>query len=126
MTNDENIIRRLIGTWMEATKQGDIPKVLGLIAEDAVFMVPGRKPFGKETFAATLREMIDTRIDGSSKVEEIEIFGDWAFCRNHLTMTVTPPNGKPVRREGYTLTIFRKEPSGKWVLTRDANLLTTV
>jgi ketosteroid isomerase-like protein len=36
---------------------------------------------------------------------------------------MTPPEGEPVRRAGYTLTILRKEPSGKWVLARDANLL---
>jgi hypothetical protein len=37
---------------------------------------------------------------------------------------MTPPNAKPVRRSGYTLSIWRKQPSG-WVIFRDANLLTT-
>jgi ketosteroid isomerase-like protein len=36
---------------------------------------------------------------------------------------MTPPGGKPVRRAGYTLTILRKEPDGRWRLARDANLL---
>ena len=28
-----------------------------------------------------------------------------------------------MKRAGYTLTILRKEPDGRWVLARDANLL---
>ena len=28
-----------------------------------------------------------------------------------------------VDRSGYTLTILRKEPDGRWLLVRDANLL---
>ena len=37
---------------------------------------------------------------------------------------MTPPGGKPMRRAGYTLTILRKEADGRWLLARDANLLT--
>ena len=32
--------------------------------------------------------------------------------------------GTPMRRSGYTLTLFRKEPDGRWVLFRDANMVT--
>jgi ketosteroid isomerase-like protein len=28
-----------------------------------------------------------------------------------------------VRRSGYMLTLFRKNPDGRWLLARDANLL---
>jgi ketosteroid isomerase-like protein len=28
-----------------------------------------------------------------------------------------------MRLTGYTLTVFRKQPDGRWVLIRDANLL---
>jgi ketosteroid isomerase-like protein len=45
--------------------------------------------------------------------------------RNHITVTMTPPDGIPVRRAGYTLTIMRKQ-NGNWLLARDANLLTEV
>ena len=52
MTNDERAIRELIATWMDASQKGDLQTVLGLMADDVVFMVPGREPFGKEAFAA--------------------------------------------------------------------------
>ena len=125
MTNDEREIRELVDRWMAASKAGDLPTVLSLMTEDVIFMVPGQKPFGKQAFAAASEGMKDARIEGTNDIQEIEVMGDWAYLRNHLTMTVTPPGGgKPMRRSGYTLTILRKDADGKWRLARDANLLT--
>jgi ketosteroid isomerase-like protein len=39
-------------------------------------------------------------------------------------VSMTPPHGAPVPRSGYTLTILRKQPDGRWRLARDANLVT--
>jgi uncharacterized protein (TIGR02246 family) len=124
MTDDERAIRDLVATWMSASKAGDTETVLSLIADDAVFMVVGREPFGKEAFATASQAHKDVRIEGTSDIREIEVLGDWAYLRNYLTVTVTPPGGEPVRRAGYTLTILRKTPAGKWLLARDANLMT--
>lgn len=53
MINDEQEIRQLVATWMAATKAGEIETVLGLMADDVVFLLPGRPPMiGKSTFAA--------------------------------------------------------------------------
>jgi uncharacterized protein (TIGR02246 family) len=123
MSEDERAIRELVATWMKASQDGDLATVLGLMADDVVFMVPGREPFGKEAFAAALQGMKDVRMEGTSEIRELKMLGDWAYLRNHIQMTMTPPGGKPVKRSGYTLTILRKEPEGRWVLARDANLL---
>ena len=32
-------------------------------------------------------------------------------------------SGSKMERAGHTLTVFRKSPSGAWLLARDANLL---
>jgi ketosteroid isomerase-like protein len=66
--------------------------------------------------------MQGVRMEGTSDIREIEMLGDWAYLRNYITVTLTPPDGAPVRRAGYTLTIFRKQ-NGKWLLARDANLV---
>ena len=126
MANDEREIRELVDRWMTASKAGDLPTVLSLMTDDVLFMVPGQPPFGKQAFAAASQGMKDVRIEGTSDIQEIQVMDDWAYLRNHLTMTVTPPKGgKVVRRSGYTLTILRKEADGKWRLARDANLMTT-
>ena len=124
MTDDERAIRNLVDTWMSATREGDVDAVLRLMADDVIFMVPGQQPFGKREFAATSAGMKDVRVEGRSDIRELKVLGDWAYLRNYIGMTMTPAGGAPVHRGGYTLTILRKEPDGRWVLARDANLLT--
>ena len=124
MNSDEKAIRDLVEKWMTATKAGDTETVLSLMADDVVFMVPGKEPFGKQAFAAATQQMGGVRIDGTSEIVELQILGDWAYIRNRLNVVAIPPNGTAVLRSGYTLTILRKDASGKWLLTRDANLVT--
>ena len=123
MTDDERAIRELVETWLAASRAGDLPTVLSLMTDDAVFMVPGREPFGKKAFAAASAGPQDMRIDGTSEIRELRVLGDWAYLRAHLQVTMTPEGGAPLRRSGYTLTIMRKGDDGRWRLTRDANLL---
>src|SRR5262249_44556305 len=95
-----------------------------LMTDDVLFMVPGREPFGKETFQTAFKDLKGVRIDGTSDIQELRVLGDWAYMRTHLTITVTPPSSAAVVRSGYTLTILRNEPDSRWLLARDANLLT--
>lgn len=94
--------------------------------DDVIFQVPGREPFGKEQFAAALQGMKDIRMEGSADIRELRVLGDWAYLRNYISITMTPPGGKPMKRAGYTLSILRKGADGKWLLARDANLVTEV
>ncbi len=129
MDSDEQAIRNLVSTWMAATKSGDTDTVLSLLAEDAVFLVPGRPAMRKADFAAQARAQASGAaplFDGKSEIQEIRVFGEWAFMWTHLTVVVTPPGGgKSTTRAGHTLTILTKQ-SGRWVLARDANLLAPV
>jgi uncharacterized protein (TIGR02246 family) len=125
MTDDERAIRNLVDTWLGASKAGDYTTVLSLMSDDAVFMVPGQEPFGKATFAAAVDKQPQAEIDSSSEIQELQVLGDWAFLRNRLDITITSSCATaPVRRTGYTLTILHKQADGRWLLTRDANLMT--
>jgi len=124
MTDDERAIRALIETWMSASKAGDTKTVLGLMTDDVIFMVPGQTPFGKAAFEAMSTGMAGVTMEGRSEIQELKLLGDWAYLRNYIEITVTPPGGAPTRRAGHTLTLLRKEPDGRWRLARDANLLT--
>ena len=124
MIPDERAIRELVDTWMKASRAGDTETVLGLMSDDVIFMVPGREPFGKQTFATNSRSMDGVRLEGSADIRELKVLGDWAYLRNFIEITITPPGGEAVRRSGFTLTILRKEPDGRWLLVRDANLVT--
>lgn len=123
MSDDEKAIRDLVSKWMAASKAGDVPTVLSLMSDDVVFMTPGREPFGKDAFAAASAQMKGIQMEGTSEIVELKVLGDWAWVRNRLRMTITSPGGKPMARAGYTLTILEKQADGKWVITRDANML---
>lgn len=129
MDSDEQEIRQLVSTWMEASKVGDIDTVLSLMADDVIFLVYGQPVMRKAGFAAAARAQAGAaapQIDGTSDIQEIKILGDWAFMWTRLRVAVTMPGQlESMVREGHTLTILQKQ-KGRWVLARDANLLAPV
>ena len=126
--NDEQQIRDLVATWMSATRDGDVDTVLSLMTDDVVFLVAGQPPFGKQKFAEALRAPVGAKlpkIDGRNDIQEIRVFGDWAYMWTRLSVEMTPPGGAPMKRAGHTLSVLRKT-GGRWQLARDANLLVPV
>jgi uncharacterized protein (TIGR02246 family) len=125
--DDEQAIRELVSTWLSASKSGDTEKVLSLMAEDVVFLVAGQPPMrGKAAFAAAQSGLADINLDAKSEIQEIKVFGEWAYIWTNLTVVMTPKKGgAPVKRAGNTLSILQKQ-NGAWVIFRDANLLAPV
>jgi uncharacterized protein (TIGR02246 family) len=129
MQSDEQQIRELVSTWMAATRAGEIEKVLTLMSDDVVFLMPGQPVMRKAGFAAAARAQVGKdapKFDGTSEIQEIKVLGDWAFMWTKLTVVITPPGGaQTMTRAGHTLSILKKQ-NGKWVLARDANMLAPV
>jgi uncharacterized protein (TIGR02246 family) len=129
MDSDEQEIRQLVAKWIEATKAGDTDAVLGLMADDVVFLVTGQPPMiGKAAFAAAMRAQSGQgrpQFEGKSEIQEIQVLGNWAYMWTKLTVVFTPPGSVPITRAGNTLTILKKQ-NGTWVLARDANMLAVV
>jgi uncharacterized protein (TIGR02246 family) len=126
---DQQQIREVIATWMRASKENDLDTVLTLMAEDVVFLRPGQPPMrGRDAFAAASRSVHGSiRLEDESEIQEIRIDGDHAYCWNNLSLTITPVGGgSSMRQAGPILSVFRREPDGRWVLFRDANLLVPV
>jgi uncharacterized protein (TIGR02246 family) len=123
MNQDEQAIRELVAQWLAASKNGDLAALMPLMADDVIFMAPGVPPFGKEAFAANSERMKRAKLEAESNIQEIQMLGDWAWMRNHLRVTFTPPGGTTKVLSGYILTILRKGPRGNWQIARDANLL---
>ena len=128
MTQDEQAIRTLVATWMDATRTDDLDRILDLIDDDVVFIGAGRPPMrGKAPFVELSRaRQGKARVDGSVEVEEVRVFGDWAYVWNQLSLTVTPEDGgEPMRMAGPSMSILRKKADGRWVVVRDANMVTS-
>ena len=127
MQTDEQAIREVVSTWLRASKAGDSKTVLGLMTDDVVFLVPGHPPMrGKASFASSQTAMEQFDFNATSEVQEVTVLGDWAYIWTQLSVVMTPKGGgEAVKRSGPTLSIFRKE-SGRWLLSRDANMLSKV
>lgn len=122
---DEQAIRDLQARWVKATREDDLNTLLTMIADDAIFYVPGQPPMrGKQDFKAVFESFKGKfTVESQAEFDEIAIHGDWAHSVARVAVNMRPASGgEPIHRAGHTLTIFRKI-DGRWVLYRDANLL---
>jgi uncharacterized protein (TIGR02246 family) len=124
-TTDEQQIRDLAAEWRRAAEENDLDAILALMTEDAVFLTADRPPMTVEQFAAGFRLLAgNVQLRVEQTFEEIVVAGDLAYAWSHLTVVMTTvATGARARRSGDVLTIFRKSPTGAWLLSRDANLL---
>lgn len=121
MPDEEQAIRALVDEFIRASEAGDVDATLELLTDDVVFLTPNNEPFGKDEFAQTARQQVGT-VEATSDIVEIEVGDGWAWLRNNLSVTMTPPGAEPIHRTGQVLTILRKT-DGRWRIARDANLL---
>ena len=121
--DDARQIRRLVDSWIAASKAHDLPALMGMMTDDVVFMTPGRAPFGKAEFAADVERTKDVAIDARAEVQEIQVFGPRAYVRNHVRVELTSPGQAPKRMPGYAMSVLQKEADGRWRIARDANLV---
>ena len=125
MESDEQAIRELHATWIDAVNAGDLVRLLGLMADDVVFLNPGRAPFGRDGFPAGFSTAHQqSRIRCVSELEEVVVVGEVAYTLCRDSLSVTPrASGEATELAGHRITIYRKQPDGRWLLARDAHTL---
>lgn len=128
MNPDEQLIRELHSTWIDAVNAGNLERLLTMITDDVVLLSPGRAPSGREGFAevfSTARQQFRFRC--ISELDEVVVAGDIAYTLCHDSLLVMPHNGgQETRLAGHRITIYRKQPDGRWLLARDAHTLSVV
>jgi uncharacterized protein (TIGR02246 family) len=125
-STDEQAIRDLHEAWIVAVNTGDTDRLLCLMADDAVFMNPGEEPLRRDGFPAKFTSAHRRfHIRCLSELEEVAVLGDLAWTRCRDSLCVTPRDGDATTRlAGHRLTLYRRQPDGRWLLSRDANTLT--
>lgn len=128
MGSDERAIREVHSTWIDAVNAGDLARLLSLMADDVVFLNPGRSALGRDGFSANFSAAHEqVRIRCISELEEVVIVGEVAYTRSRDSLTVSPrAGGEESRLAGDRMTVYRKQPDGRWLLARDANVLSPV
>jgi uncharacterized protein (TIGR02246 family) len=128
MESDERAIREVHVAWIDAVNAGDLTRLLALMADDVVFLVPGRAPSGRDGFPVGFSAAhAQYRLRCTSELEEVEIVGEMAYtvCRDSLSVTPRA-GGQATELAGHRITLYRKQPDGRWLLARDANTLSPV
>jgi uncharacterized protein (TIGR02246 family) len=123
---DEDEILELMQRWRQAVSDGDVARLLPLMADDVVFLAPGQPTLrGRAAFEAHLRAALQTvRLEPAADLQELTVAGDFAYCWNEAVLTVTPlGQSTSMRLTGADLTILRREPDRRWVVFRAASLL---
>lgn len=118
-------VRQTMDEWRRLTEEQDVEGLLGLTADDVVFLTPGNPPTRKDEFAEGLRAVFQkATIAPTQDIKEIRTSGDVAYAWSELSVELIPKDGGPkVHNEGYVLTVFRRSADGGWQIARDANLM---
>ncbi len=128
MQADEQQIRQIHATWIDAVNAGNLALLHTLMTDDVVFLNPGQAPLGRAGFSTNFstgqeRALINCRSD----LEEVVVSGDVAYTRSRDALLVTPRANDQARRlTGYRMTVYRKQTDDHWLLARDAHTLSQV
>jgi len=111
--------------WRRLTAEGNLDGLLSLLSDDVIFLTPGNPPITKQDFAAGFRQVAaKARIESTQDVKELRVSGEIAYAWSHLTIVLIPNDGgKRSESSGHVLSVYQRSPSGRWLLSRDANLV---
>ncbi|HET19418.1 MAG TPA: SgcJ/EcaC family oxidoreductase [Chromatiales bacterium] len=118
----------LHSAWISAVNTGDLASLLKFVADDVVFLNPGHAPFGRDGFSANFSAAHQqVQIRCSSELDEVVVVGEVAYTRSRDELFVIPrAGGEATQLAGHRITVYRKQPDGRWLLARDAHTLSPV
>ncbi len=118
-------VQRLNDAYCAAYNAGDLEKVLGFFAEDALTLSPDQAPVqGREAHRQYLAAGLAREVQRKLTLRSLrhQRFGDLLYDGGEWTNTVSAP-GSPARSlSGYYLTVYRRAPGGWKILASTFNL----
>jgi uncharacterized protein (TIGR02246 family) len=128
MGSDERAIREVDAAWIDAANAGELDRLLATMTDDVVFLNPGQESVGRDGFSTKFSAAHQQlRICCVSELEEVVVVGEVAYTRSRDSLSVSPlAGGEESRLAGDRLAVYRKQPDGRWLLARDANVLSPV
>lgn len=123
--SEERAVREVHAAWIDAVNAGDLGTLNSLMADDVMFLNPGREPLGRNEFPAGFSAAHQTsRIRCVSELQDVTVVGEVAYAVSRDSLSVTPrSNGDPIELTGHRISVYRRQHDGKWLLARDAHTL---
>jgi uncharacterized protein (TIGR02246 family) len=99
---------------------GDLDGLVALYEPDAVFEPePGAVAHGHDEIRAALAPFLAVAPTMVVEPQQVLTADDVALVVNDWTLTGTAPDGEPVRREGRSADVVRRQPDGTWKVLVD-------
>ncbi len=119
--SDVTAIENVIHEVGNALSAGDGNRWGASFTDDAVVMRPGElSTIGREANIGRLQLLFDHNVlQITFSVEEVLVFGDWAFARAIYSETVTPKEGGEAREiYGKSVNLLKRQTDGSWKIAR--------
>lgn len=124
-SDDEQAIRKLTEDWLAAVRAKDVPRLAGMVTEDAVFLPSGFPPIrGKHAVETMYRSFFPqfASVEQTVTIEELQVLGDWAFAWGTEKFTLVPQAGRaPIEMQGKGMSILKRQDDGSWKFARGIN-----
>ena len=120
---DERAIREIEIEGSKAAAAKDMERYMSFLADDAVEFEPGAPMVaGKDAIRKSLAAFFAA--PGSSlsfQASKVVVArgGDLAYSYGTYAMTMNDAKGKPVNDKGKYVTVYAKQPDGKWKVVAD-------
>ena len=108
--------------YLAAINTGDIDALAALTTEDHMMISSAGPPMtGKQALVDAMTGAFERfDFDESWSPQETVASGDVAYQRGTFVVNALPKaGGEPVRMTGNFLRIYRRQPDGRWFMTRD-------
>jgi uncharacterized protein (TIGR02246 family) len=124
LERDRDAVRTLTSDWLAAERRRDIPALLAMVTDDAVFLMPnGQLLKGKPAIEQLYRTYFEQwSSDHRATFDEVQVAGDWAFAWGHETTTLQPMGGgDALQFRGFGMSILARGTDGQWRFARGIN-----
>lgn len=104
--------------WAEAARKGDIPRLTGFWADDAVNYSPGAPPAkGRQEIAQLVqrnRNRPGFSLTWEPETAVVAQSGDLGYTSGTFALTAQDPQGNLATRTGHYVCIWSKQSDGSW------------
>ncbi len=120
---DAQAIRDFEAAWVKTAAAKDLEGWVANYADDASLLLPNAPiATGKEAIRGATKAVLgdpNFALTFASTKVDVARSGDLAYAQGNYSMTLSDPTGKPATDKGKYVTVFQKQPDGKWKVLAD-------
>ncbi len=120
--SDLQALQKIHDDWIVYYNTGDVAALLALYDKESVIMPRGRERISGVAAVKTyfVRLFARGRLTMQSRLEKLEVNGDWAIQYGLFSIRIQPHDGGPEEGDtGRYFILLRKHTDGRWTVYQD-------